>query len=68
MQNNNSDPGMSKTSKELYVTLTEIVNVVTTCITNTLMVLEGKNKESVATKKSQVQLKRIKSASVISKN
>ena len=35
----------------MYVTLTEILNVATTCINNTLTALEEKNKESVVTKK-----------------
>ena len=35
---------------------------------NTLTALEEKNKESVATRKSQLQLKHIKLASIISKN
>ena len=53
----------------MYVTLFEILNVVTTeHVFCTLTALEEKNKESVAAKKSQLQLKHIKSASVISKN
>ena len=49
----------------IYVTLPEIFK----CWYNlydTLTALEKKNKESVATKKSQLQLKYIKSASLIS--
>ena len=51
----------------MYVRLTEIFKSFYN-LDNTVTALKEKNKESVATKKSQLQLKHIKSVSIISKN